>query len=155
MPRTRPRPPWLALTLTGLLLTVAGTFLPWLRSGRVSRDSYQALGALHRLTSAGDGPAGTLLAAWPFVGPWAAACAALLILGYGRTAAATIVLLSAMTGTVSGVAFVQSAAEGAMVGVLPWGPATTASGAALAVVGVLGPLLAGRRRNPSTSGGAP
>ena len=51
----------------GLAVIVLGTFLPWLRSGTVLRDSYESVGALRTLVE--GGVLTTLLTAWLFVMP--------------------------------------------------------------------------------------
>ena len=39
---------WSALTATGLVVAAVGTFLPWLRSGLVNRDSYEAAAVVEK-----------------------------------------------------------------------------------------------------------
>jgi hypothetical protein len=76
-----------ALVVLGLLVLVAGTFLPWLASGEVLRNSYQSMALAARLTPLGDGATGVVLAAWPAVGGISAACLVLYLVGLRRTAA--------------------------------------------------------------------
>ena len=61
----------------GLVVLLIGTFLPWLRSGRNGRNSYQAGGAVRRLIGT-SGLVDSLLALWPLVGLACAAVVALL-----------------------------------------------------------------------------
>jgi hypothetical protein len=49
------------------VLTLAATFLPWIRSGQQSRSSYSLLGLVDRLEFAPDGPAATAIKLWPLV----------------------------------------------------------------------------------------
>ena len=133
-----------ALGGCGLLLLVAGTFLPWLRSGSVLRNSYQTVRIARRLSALGDGVQGVLTAAWPAVGVVAALGAALYVLGARRIAAVAIALLAVFAGTVAMLAMVLLPASESTVRVIPAGPVVTLGGAILALVGAL-TLLAWRR----------
>lgn len=121
----------------GLLALVVGTFLPWLRSGSVLRNSYQTVGIARRLTSLGDGVQGVLTAAWPAMGIAAALGAALYVVGARRTSAVVVVLLSAIAGTIATLAMVLLPASESPVRVIPVGPVVTLGGAILALVGAL------------------
>ncbi len=55
-----------AYTAAGAVL-VASTFLPWLRSGRTDRTSYDLLGVLARLDIAPHGVVSRLVTWWPVV----------------------------------------------------------------------------------------
>lgn len=121
----------------GLLALVVGTFLPWLRSGSVLRNSYQTVGIARRLTPLGDGVQGVLTAAWPAVGIAAALCAALYVVGARRISAVAVVLLCAIVGTVATLAMVSLPASDSPVRVIPVGPVVTLGGAVLALVGAL------------------
>ena len=56
-----------AITTAGALAIVVGSFLPWLRSGRRGRSSYEMYALAKRLDF-GDGPAARgLVAMWPVV----------------------------------------------------------------------------------------
>lgn len=54
---------------TGLLLVVLGSFLPWVVSGSIRRNSYAIAGLAGRLGGFDDGLRGVVLWAWPLVGP--------------------------------------------------------------------------------------
>ena len=54
------------LTASGAAVIVA-TFLPWLRSGRLERSSYDLLGLVDRLDIAPDGVVSVLIRWWPVV----------------------------------------------------------------------------------------
>lgn len=47
--------------------TIVGTFLPWLRSGKHDRTSYQLLSLLDTLGYASGGPVGWAVRLWPLV----------------------------------------------------------------------------------------
>jgi hypothetical protein len=51
----------------GAVLTMIGTFMPWVRSGQTSRSSYGLLGLVDRLEFAPGGPAATAVKWWPLV----------------------------------------------------------------------------------------
>ncbi|MCP2163799.1 hypothetical protein [Goodfellowiella coeruleoviolacea] len=137
----------------GLLLVVVGTFLPWLRSGSVLRDSYQAIGSVRGLTNLNAG-VGALLTAWIGIAPFAVLCVVLFTLGLRRTAAGLVVLFGTITGTTAGVAAVQGGDEGALIGITVAGPVVTLCGAVLAVVGAVAVLTATTRSAGRNPGGA-
>jgi len=61
-----PSLPLVVLTVAAVV-TLVGTFVPWLRSGSTSRTSYELLGALARLDFAPDGVVSVLVRGWPVV----------------------------------------------------------------------------------------
>ena len=65
---------------------VVGTFLPWLHSGSVGKNSYQLAGVGQRRLEL-PGWADALLVGWPFLGPALAVLAALLASRLRRTVA--------------------------------------------------------------------
>lgn len=118
----------------GLVMIVIGSFLPWLRSGRTSRNSYQAGGVARRLIGT-SGLVDQLLALWPLVGLGCAAAAALFLVGLRTLATllSAIVALGAGIGSVGALATTATSyAEVAVVG-----PAVTLSGATLVALAVL------------------
>lgn len=92
--RLRLIPP--ALGLGGLAVELAGTFLPWVRSGSATRDSYAAGGALRRLLEP-PGALDAVLRVWPVLGLVCAAAVASWLLG-GRAVAATLAVGAALAG---------------------------------------------------------
>lgn len=136
----------------GLLLLIAGTFLPWLRSGQVTRNSYQTFGVLRRWIGESS-PLGVALAAWPALGLLAAVSVALFALQLRRAAAITALLLSLPTGTVAVAAIIQSGEGEAPIGVMTLGPSVTLAGAVLIVVGAVASLRTSP--NPPTTRSAP
>ncbi|PXY22397.1 hypothetical protein [Prauserella muralis] len=134
----------------GLLTAVAGTFLPWLRSGAAERNSYQAVGIAEQLVLRDDALAGALLRAWLTVPLLAVACVGLLVLGWRRTGAALAAVLALLVGTVGVVVLVQGPGASEVVGVTPTGPAVTSAGMTIALLGALTVLGTARRDDQDT-----
>ena len=135
------------LGLIGLLAVVAGTFLPWLTSGGVQRNSYAVLGIVRRLRFVDGGPAATAISLWPLLGTIAMVPVLAGILRWWRTAAVTTLLFGLLTGL--GAASVLAVAGGhqaAGIALSPTGPAVSVAGAAVAVIGAV-LVLAARRRS--------
>jgi hypothetical protein len=111
--------PLVVLTSAGVLL-LAGTFLPWLHSGSTSRSSYALIGLVDRLDVAPDGPAATLIGAWPFV-PLLVTTAVVLA-WWGRSTWSLVVAASAAlyAGGIAAVLAVGSSGTPIDVGVGPW-----------------------------------
>jgi hypothetical protein len=120
--------------VAGLIVLVAGTFLPWLRSGRDSRNSYQAGGAARRLLAT-DGVVDRLLALWPLVGLACAAAVACYLFGLRPIATALAGLSAAAAGVVSVGALATTATSFARVVLV--GPLITLTGATLVGLAVL------------------
>lgn len=133
-----------ALGAGGLIAVVAGSFLPWLRSGEVRRNSYASFGELRRLIGF-HGAAEAATRIWPLLGVCAAAVVLAALAGLVRTAVALGLLTAAWTGTVSGTVLAQGGAGG--VQIVPFGPAVTITGdIALILAAIL--TLAFRARRP-------
>jgi len=122
------------LLCVGLLLLVVGTFLPWLRSGRATRNSYATDGAVRRLLDV-SGPADAALRAWPFVSLLCAAAIALAVLGRHGYAALLGAVAALAAGPVAGWAL-ATPARGLLHAAAP-GPAVTLAGSIITVLGVL------------------
>jgi hypothetical protein len=137
----------------GLALVVVGTFLPWLRTGLASRNSFRAAGLIRRLLDP-PGFAGVLLAGWPFVVLTCAVGIALLALGFRRTG---LILAAAVAATAGAVAITTLLLPSrSYAAVARSGPAVTAAGAGLVLVAVVVGLVRGRgatRRRAGASGG--
>ncbi|MDJ0767271.1 MAG: hypothetical protein QNJ12_00705 [Ilumatobacter sp.] len=54
------------VTVAGIV-TIVGTFLPWVRSGSADRSSYATFDIVDRLGFSPDGPVGWALRLWPLV----------------------------------------------------------------------------------------
>jgi hypothetical protein len=134
----------------GLAVLVCGTFLPWLRSGTVLRDSYQSVGALRTLL---ESPWNALLTAWLFVIPACGLCVALYALRLRRPAAGFSCVVSVVAGTAAALVIVQGTDPGALIGASATGPAVTLVGATVALVGAIA-VLASPWGRPHTRGGS-
>lgn len=132
-----------ALGLFGLAVIVAGTFLPWLDSGRATRNSYQASGAARRLLDV-SGWLGGALRAWPFVGLVCAAVVVLYALGLPRSAAGLGLLTGAVAAAVAVGAL--SVRGNALVAPATRGPAVTIMGATAVIIAATLLLLERRPR---------
>jgi hypothetical protein len=88
------------LGVTGLVVLVVGTFLPWLDSGRARRNSYETGGALKRLLGL-RGLAEAAVSAWPLIGLMCAAVVAIFAVGLRRSAALLALLTAIPTGAVA------------------------------------------------------
>jgi hypothetical protein len=120
--------------VAGLVVMVIGTFLPWLRSGRVDRNSYAAGDALRRLEKL-PAAVGYLLDAWPFLALLCALAAAAAVLNRMPIAAVAGVVAAAVAGSVSG--YVIARASGSLVRPVFFGPITTLTGSCVVLVTVL------------------
>ncbi|HVV10634.1 hypothetical protein [Amycolatopsis sp.] len=141
---------------TGLIVLVAGTFLPWFHSGNVQRNSYQTAGVADRLSLLHNEFAAALLHGWIAVPLLSAVFAGLVVLGLRKTGATLTMLLAISVGTIAAMALVQGG--GGLIGITPAGPVTTLAGAIVALAGALGGLFTGtgrRRRIASRTGGRP
>ncbi|MEV0677610.1 hypothetical protein AB0I60_13920 [Actinosynnema sp. NPDC050436] len=132
---------------------MVGTFLPWLRSGSVTRDSYEVL-ALRGFAGL-DGTSGEVVrAVWVGVTPLAALCVVLWSVRLHRFAAFFALLFGTIAGTVAALAAVQGGDEGSLVGITPTGPVVTLGGAVLGIAGAIAVLTA-KTRTAISPGGAP
>lgn len=107
---------------------MAGTFLPWLRSGSVDRNSYDSIGLLRRLDRI-HGIAGPFATIWPFVTLGCTAAAAGVLFGLRRAAAALALVSAAFAAAGAGYALTRSAP---FVTIRLPGPVLTLAGAGLA-----------------------
>lgn len=142
-----------SVAATGLVVLIVGTFLPWLRSGAVLRDSYQSVGALRDLV--GVGLPGTLLTAWLMVVPACVVCAGLYLARLRRVSAGFGCLVSVAVGTVAGLVVVQGDDAGSLIAAATAGPAVTLTGATVALVGAIAVLAGPRGRQRELTGGSP
>lgn len=86
-----------AILVVGLVTTVVGGFLPWVRLGRRQRNSFELTGLLNRvdvLHIARSSPRGIAIRLWPFIGLLAGVAVALVMMQQLVLAAA----LGAATG---------------------------------------------------------
>jgi hypothetical protein len=138
----------------GLVTSIAGTFLPWLKSGSTTRDSYEVL-SLRDLAGL-DGVAGSVVTSiWVGLTPLAMIAVALYVVRFRRFAACVGLLFGTISGTVALVAAVQGDSKGALVGISIAGPVVTLAGAVLTIVGAITVLTANRRSAVILPGGNP
>ena len=131
--------PFTAMAVGGLV-AVLGSFLPWVRTGRRSRNSYDVFRVVGRLGFAPDGPAATAMRWWPLVPLLAAAGVVAVWWGWGRAGGAIGLVAGAYAGVI-GVA-VARAPEADLVE-LGTGPTVTAVGAVVLLAGAAGALVVG------------
>jgi hypothetical protein len=84
----------------GLSLTVIGTFLPWMTSGSVTRNSYQAGGLARRVLQVPTWLSDALHV-WPFIGLACAVVVALIVAGLPRPAGVLGMVLGVACAAVS------------------------------------------------------
>lgn len=133
----------------GLAVVVTGSFLPWLQSGEVRRNSYASFGELRRLIGF-HGPAEAATRTWPLLGICAALVVIAALAGLVRTSAAFGLLTAAWTSAVSGAVLAQDGANG--VRIVPVGPGVTLTGdIAVIVAAILTLTLRARRPQPVRS----
>lgn len=120
-----------AVGAVGLVLIVIGTFLPWLRSGRVLRNSYETDGAIRRLL-APDGLARGALSVWPAVSLACAAVVALYLFG-ARSSALALAVLTSLVAAAVGTGALTAPRVGSL-SVEASGPACTVAGTALVLL---------------------
>ena len=126
------------LLCLGLAATVVATFLPWLRSGRSTRNSYASAAQLRNVLPSG-GVTDAALRLWSYV-PIVCALAILLVLA-GRPRAGAIVglAITLVAGAVA-VAALSTAAHG-IVRAESAGPGWTAVSAAVTCAAALACLI--------------
>jgi len=121
---------WLAGA--GLVLALAGSFLPWVISGSVTRSIYAMAGVVDRLGVAGDGPLAAVLASLPLI---AALCFAPVIaaaLRWWRVAGVFAMLIGvAMSALSLGILALALGKVGLTVRLDPLGPSGMAAGGLL------------------------
>lgn len=143
----------LVLGAAGILTMVLGTFLPWLRSGDVQRNSYASFGVLRRLIGF-RGAVETLLRGWPLLGAVCALVVVLAAAGLLRTAALLALVVAAWAAAVGGAALARPPAAGIRVERL--GPIVTITGAAAitaaAIVILISRAWVGRTARDRTTG---
>ncbi len=126
----------------GIAVLVLGTFLPWLRSGRATRNSYEATGAVRRLVHP-PGVLDDLFRIWPLLAAVCALAVAVYVLGLHILGLA-IGVLASLAGGAAAVAAL-AASDNAYASVIETGPAVTIAGAAIVLTSV-GASLATRER---------
>lgn len=144
-----------ALTAVGLVTVGAGTFLPWVRSGSVLRDSYQSIAIIRTIRVLDGSPLALILDAWTLLIPAITLCVVVYALGFRRSAATISTIVAIISGTVAGSATVVGGGEEVRLGISSTGPVTTLIGSVLTLVGVVGIFAGRRRRATEDAGGEP
>lgn len=142
-----------AVAGVGLLVAVAGMFLPWLRSGAVLRDSFQLVGLIRTLGFLRGDVLDLLLRAWFAAIPAITLGVVAYALGARRAGATICLVATIFIGTIAGGATVESDGGDSSLGIAGTGPAVTLIGSALAVLGAVGVLMGRRRSAGETAGG--
>jgi hypothetical protein len=140
------------LTAVGSATIAVGTFLPWVRSGSVLRDSYESISVLRTIKVLDGSPLALVLDVWTVLIPVITVCIVAYTLGLRRSAATISAILAIISGTVAGAATVVGGGEEVRLGISSTGPATTFVGAVLTLVGVVG-IFAGRRKSATVNAG--
>ena len=133
---------------TGGALMVLGSFLPWVRTGSRSRNSYDVFRVVGRLGFAPEGPAATALRWWPVIPLLTVVAVVAVWWGWGRPG-----------GVLGIVAAVYAGIMGAAVGAAPQaglldigaGPILTATGGVVLLGGAVAATIVGRgQARPAT-----
>jgi hypothetical protein len=144
-----------AVTAAGLVAIGVGTFLPWVVSGEVLRDSYRSIAFVRTIRVLDGSPLELLLGAWTLLIPVITVCVIGYALGLRRSAATLSCVVAIISGTVAGSATVVGGGEDVRLGISSTGPVTTLIGSVMTLVGVVG-IFAGRRsRATEDAGGEP
>lgn len=129
----------------GIVVTAGGTFLPWLRSGAVNRDSYEVVALALRLGIADGALARGALACWSAVPIICAVGCVLFALRFDRAAAVSVICSACLIGTVAVVFTVQGGAIDTHVAVARAGPVMSMVGALIALLAACGVFITKRR----------
>lgn len=143
-PHTRVGLAGAVLTAAGLVTVAVGTFLPWVRSGSVLRDSYESISLIRTIKVLDGNPLALIVDMWTLLIPISTLCLIAYGVGFRRSAATIAAVVAIISGTIAGAATVLSGGEEIQLGISNIGPATTLVGAVLTLTGTLG-VFAGRR----------
>ena len=111
-----------AVGLVGVLL---GTFLPWLRSGDVLRNSYASFGVLNRLIGF-HGVSDLAVRAWPLIGLCCAGVVVAVVAASRRVATVLALVTAGWSAAVASAVLLHHGDAG--VSVVAVGPAVTLIG---------------------------
>lgn len=138
---------WAGVAMSGLLLIVVGSFLPWIGSGSALRDSFEIAGVLDRLGPQDDPALTFALSVWIAVPLICVLTIGFYVAGLARTSAVCAIIISAVAGTVGLATYVVVGDGPGLVTSVPAGPMTTCLGGVIALFGALGILLGLRARS--------
>ena len=133
------RPTIAAVACVGMATLLTGTFLPWLQSGRATRNSYETSGTVRRLI-VHDGVLSNLFRFWPALGIVCALAVALYVFGLHRVGLA-VAAIAALAGGAASIAALNAPAN-AYASVIDSGPVTTLVGAVVVLTGTAGHVVA-------------
>ena len=128
----------------GALLVAVGTFLPWVVSGSVLRDSYESISVIRTVRALDGNPLELVLDGWTMIIPALTLCVVGYALGFRRAAATISTILAIICGTIAATATVVSGGEDVGLGIAGAGPITMLIGSVLTVIGGVG-IFAGQR----------
>ena len=131
-----------ALGAAGLVAVVLGTFLPWLRSGEVQRNSYASFGLLGRLVGF-HGPTEVAIRLWPLLGLCCAAIVLTVVVTWHRTAATLALVTAGWSAAVGCAVLIRHDESG--VSVVTLGPLVTVAGDAAVVLAAVITLISYNR----------
>jgi len=109
----------------GLVGVLLGTFLPWLRSGDVLRNSYASFGVLNRLIGF-HGVSDLAVRAWPLIGLCCAGVVVAAVAASRRVATVLAVVTAGWSAPVASAVLLHHGDAG--VSVVALGPAVTLIG---------------------------
>jgi hypothetical protein len=121
------------LMTVGAGIALIGTFLGWVRSGTVTRSSYEMLGLIERLGFAPDGVARAVIGAWPIV-PLLLTSAVVAVWWRRRVVAAMLGIVGGLYAGALGAVVASAVPDESQVGVSA-APLVTAIGAGVLVLG--------------------
>ena len=127
--------------VVGGALTVVGSFLPWVRTGSRSRNSYDVFRVVGRLGFAADGPAATALRWWQPVPLLTVVAVVAVWWGWGRPGGALGVVAATYAGVIG--AAVAAAPDAGLLDVGA-GPAVTALGGVVLLSGAVAAVVVGK-----------
>ncbi len=122
----------MTLWLVGVMVLVAGTFLPWIYSGRVAKSSYSITGSLERHLNLPNW-AEVIVSGWPFLGPGCAVLIVVFAIGLRRSAAAVSILCFLLIALLCCGLLILGRDLAGPISIAAMGPAVTLIGCALAV----------------------
>lgn len=121
--------------MTAIAVIVIGTFLPWLTSGQIPRNSYQVAGALTRFRLIESGLLSAVVSVWPLIGPVVMVPLILLALRWWRAAGLVAAILG-LLGAAASVTTLIVVGNRSRLGIQiqDTGPLTVAVGCALLAI---------------------
>ena len=122
---------------------VLGSFLPWVRTGSRSRNSYDVFRVVGRLGFAPEGPAATALRWWPVVPLLTVVAVVAVWWGWGRPGGVLGIVAAVYAGIIG--AAVAAAPQAGLLDIGA-GPVLTAIGGVVLLGGAIAATIVGRGR---------